>query len=132
MTERTNPYRSPDDRSQVGRCSEDGEHGRTVPATGVTFLVITIALLLMAVAVSLMQKRWEGHVGIGFATQMPTAELTDHIDKARKAQVVSLSIVSLSLVTWCMAFYRHEANRVLQFSVSTLLTLFVVMQLLVV
>ena len=94
--------------------------------------MITVALLLMAVAVSLMQKRWEGHVGIGFATQMSTAELTDHIDKARKAQVVSLSIVSLSLVTWCMAFYRHEANRVLQFSVSTLLTLFVVMQLLVV
>ena len=78
-----------------------------MPATGVTFLVITIALLLMAVAVSLMQKRWEGHVGIGFATQMPTAELTDYIDKARKAQVVSLSIVSLSLVTWA----RSQTHR---------------------
>lgn len=122
MTDQPNPYRSP-----VDVCPDGG--GKLVPLTRVAFSVICIALLLMAVAVSLMQKRWEGQVAIGVIKKVPAAERMSNMERARVSQVFSLSLAGLSLVAWCVAVYRREARRVLHWCVAALLTLFVLIQL---
>ena len=129
MTERTNPYQSPDDRLQVCRLADAR---RIAPTTGIALLGISVVLLLMAVTLSFMQKKWEGQVGIGVATRIPTAEVAGDIDKAEVAQVIGVSTASLAIVTWGWAFYRRESKLALHLSVLTLLIVFLLMQLLIV
>lgn len=126
MTDQPNPYRSPADVAHIG---VNPEAGRIVSLTRVAFSVICIALLLLAVAVSLIQKRWEGQVAIGVIKKVPTAERMSYIDRARNAQVVGLSLAGLSLVAWCGAAYRREASCVFHLGVAALLTLYVLIQL---
>jgi hypothetical protein len=126
LSEHTNPYRSPDDRLHPTNT------GDFTPTTGVALLAITVTLLLAAVTLSLLQKRWEGRAAIGVATQLPTAAVADDINRAKVAQVIGVATASVAIATWVWAFYRKESNLVLHLSVLTLLTIFVLLQLLMV
>ena len=95
-------------------------------------LAITVALLLAAVSLSLLQKRWEGRAAIGVATQLPTAAVAVDINRAKVAQVIGVATASVAIATWAWAFYRKESNLVAHLSVLTLLTIFVLVQLLMV
>jgi hypothetical protein len=81
---------------------------------------------------SLLQKRWEGRAAIGVATKLPTAAVVGDINRAEVAQVIGVAIASVAIATWVWATYRKELNRFLHLLVLTLLTIFVLLQLLMV
>ena len=129
MTEHTNPHQRLDDELQVGRLAEAGG---TTPTAGVALLAISVVLLVMAVIMSALQKNWESRAGVGVAAQVPNAHVAAAIHKAEVFQVIGVSTALLAIATWGWGLYRRQSNRILHMSVLTLLTLFVLMQLLMV
>ena len=125
MTEHTNPYQGPDDSCRPA------DAGQTAPAAG-AFLAASVILLVMAVTFSVVQKYSEARVGIGLATQLPSTDVAGYIQKAKVAQLAGVSTAMLAIVTWGWAVYRKESGPVLHLSVLTLLTAFLLMQLLMV
>ncbi len=126
LPEHTNPYRSPEDRLLPTNT------GGFAPTTGIALLAITVALLLAAVTLSLLQKHWEGRAAIGVATQLPAAAVAGDINRAEVAQIIGVATASVAIATWVWAFYRKDSHRVLHLGVVTLLTIFVLLQLLMV
>ncbi len=129
MTGHTNPQQGKDYRSQVCRGADAVE---ATPTAGVALLAVTVVLLVIAVTLSVLQKNWESQVGIAVATQVPPDDVAATIRAAEVAQGLGVSTALLGIATWGWGFHRRESNLVLHLIVLTLLTLFVLMQLLMV
>ena len=95
-------------------------------------LAVTVVLLVTAVTLSVLQKNWDSRAGIAVATQVPSDDVAATIGAAEVAQGLGVSTALLGIATWGWGVYRRESNLVLHLIVLTLLTLFVLMQLLMI
>ncbi|MFO7902898.1 MAG: hypothetical protein ACQESR_18320 [Planctomycetota bacterium] len=129
MTEDTNLYQDQDDR--LPSCYR-AQAGGTALTAGSKLPTFTVILLLIAVTLSLLQKYWERQAAIGVATQLPTATVASEIHRAEVVQLIGVSTALLAIGMWGWAFYRKESTLVLHLSLLTLLTIFLLMQLLMV
>lgn len=129
MTGHTNPHQGQDYKSQVCRRADAGE---AAPTAGVELLAVTVVLLVIAVTLSVLQKNWDSQVGIAVATQVPSDDVAATVRAAEVAQGLGVSTALLGIAMWGWGFYRRESKLVLHLIVLTLLTLFVLMQLLMI
>ena len=129
MTGHTNPHQGEDYGSQVCRRADAVD---AAPTAGVALLAATVVLLVIAVTLSVLQKNWESQAGIAVATQVPSDAVAATIRAAEVAQGLGVSTALLGIATWGWGFCRRESNLVLHLIVLTLLTLFVLMQVIMV
>ena len=104
--------------------------GATTPrATGRMFCITTIILLLMAVAVAFIQKQRESAVALAGATGGNEQQT---VQEANYWMILSLAMVSLAVLSWVIAVWRREKQRWVWVPIVALLSLYVLLELMMV
>ena len=107
---------------------------------GRIFYFTTISLLLGAIVVAIIQKRREGDIVV-VATKMAVgtegteedeSNVQDAIQDAAHWEILSLAVVSLAILSWGIAIWRREKLRWAWPCVVVLLSLYVLLELMVV
>lgn len=96
---------------------------------GRIFYVATVALLLMAIAITFIQKQRESAVAIAGATRGNVQQV---VQEAKYWAILSLATVSLAILLWGIAIWRREKHRWAWVPVVVLLSLYVLLELMMV